>query len=86
MRLLGESHILRIYDHGADSVVRLVTRLADRIEEVEAQLLRVPQPTIELLAKEFARAKRTLARTTDALIRERQLNHQLLCRLREPRT
>lgn len=83
MRYFGESHILRIHDQGADSVVRLVARLADRLEEAEARLLRAPQPTIELLSKELARAKRTLACTNDELRRERQLNHQLLRRVRE---
>ncbi len=83
MNLYSEAHIQRIYTQGAAAIVRLVHRLTDNIEDLQAQLIRTPQPVIALLSKELVKVKSTLARKTAALIRERQLNHQLLRRLRE---
>ncbi len=83
MNLYSEAHIFRIFNQGVDSIVRLVQRLTDRIEDLEAQLSCKPEPVIAALSKELVKSKRNLARTTDELIRERQLNHQLLRRLRE---
>lgn len=84
MNLFSEAHILRMYAQGATAVVRIVHRLVDKIEDLEAQLIRSPQPPlIASLAKELAKVKSTLARKTEALIRERQLNYQLLRRIRE---
>jgi transposase len=83
MNLYSKAHITRIYNQGVDSIVRLVHRLTDKIEDLEAQLICQPAPVIVALSKELAKTKRTLARKTDELIRERQLNHQLLQRLRE---
>ena len=83
MNLDSEAHIQRIYAQGAAALVRLFHRLTDNIEDLQAQLIRTPQPVIALLSKELTKVKSTLARKTDQLIRERQLNHQLLRRLRE---
>src|SRR5207244_1826303 len=62
---------------------RLVHRLADRIEALEALPAREPQPVIASLAKELARTKRTLDRRSRELLEQQQLNHQLLRRIRE---
>lgn len=83
MNLLSEAHIFRIYDQGVDSVVRLVHRLADRISDLEARVICSPQPVIARLSKELASLKRTLARQSQELLEQRQLNHQLLSRIRE---
>ena len=83
MNLLSEAHIRRMYDRGADAIVGLVHRLADRIAALEAQPLRHPQPVIARLSQELARAKQTLARQSRELRAQHQLNHQLLRRLRE---
>ncbi len=83
MNLLSEAHIRRLYAQGVDSVVRLVHRLADRIEELEAQPIRSPQPVIASLAKELAKVKATLARQSRELRELHQLNHRLLRRIRE---
>ncbi len=83
MNLYSEAHIRRIYKQGEPAIVRLVHRLTDNIEDLQAQLIRSPQPVIASLSKELAKVKSTLSRKTAALIRERQLNHQLLRRLRE---
>jgi transposase len=83
MNLFSEAHIHRIYAQGAPAIIRLVHRLTDKIEDLEAQLICRPQPALASLSKELVKTKRTLARKTDELIRERQLNHQLLRRIRE---
>ena len=83
MNLDSEAHIQRIYAQGAAALVRLFHRLTDNIEDLQAQLIRTPQPVIAWLSKELTTVKSTLARKTAALMRERQLNHQLLRRLRE---
>jgi len=63
--------------------LRLVTRIEDRIEDLQAQLTCNPQPAIASLSKELAKTKRTLARRSQELLAQQQLNHQLLRRLRE---
>src|SRR6266849_720962 len=81
--MLSAAHINRIYAQGFDAVVRLIGKLECRVEDLEAQLTRSPQPVIFTLTKELAKAKDTLTRQTDDLIKERQLNHQLRRRIRE---
>src|SRR5215213_6044394 len=83
MNLLSEAHIFKIYDQGAPAIVRLIHRLADRIDELEVQPIRAPQPVIASLSKELARVKQTLTRQSQELLAQRQLNHQLLRRIRE---
>lgn len=81
--MLSTGTIVRIYAQGADTILRLITKLEVRIEDLEAQLTRSPQPVIASLMKELARAKDTLARQVDELIVVRQQNHQLVRRIRE---
>jgi transposase len=81
--VLSEAHIYRLYDQGAERVLRLVRQLECRIAEMEALLTRTPQPVIALLSKELTTVKRTLAYKTQELVEQRQLNHQLLLRIRE---
>ena len=77
MNLYSQAHISRIYAQGEQAIVRLVHRLVDNIEDLQALLIRTPQPVIAALSKELTTVKSTLARKTAALLRERQLNHQL---------
>ena len=49
MNLLSEAHIFRIYDQGVDAIVRLIARLVDRIEELEARYFLSSAPLTELL-------------------------------------
>lgn len=81
--MLSQTHIHRLYAQGSDAIVRVVRRLESQIEDTAAQLIRSPQPVIALLTKELQQAKRTLLRQTDELRRGRQLNHQLIRRIRE---
>jgi transposase len=83
MNLFSEAHIRRIYAQGAPAIVSLVHRLADRVAELEARPAREPQPVIARLSQELARARRTLARQSEELREQHQLNHQLLRRIRE---
>ena len=81
--VLSTGTIVRIYAQGAEAVLRLVTRLEDRIEDLEALVIRSPQPVIASLTKELAQAKSTLERQSGELIAARQQNHKLVGRLRE---
>jgi transposase len=83
MNLYSAAHIFRVYDQGAAAIVRLVHRLTDKVEDLEAQLIRSPQPVIAALSKELTKVKRNLARQNNELRHAHQLNHQLLRRLRE---
>ena len=83
MNLYSETHIFRMYDRGVEAVVHLVHRLTDKIEDLEARLICQPETVIASLSKELARVKSTLARQSDELRGERQLNYQLLRRIRE---
>jgi len=51
--MLSTGTIVRIYAQGADAILRLITKLEDRIEDLEAQLTRSPQPVIASLMKEL---------------------------------
>jgi transposase len=83
MNLLSEAHIRKIYAQGVEAIVRLVHRLADRIDKLEVQPIRAPQPIIASLSKELAKVKQTLTRQSQELLALQQLNHQLLRRIRE---
>jgi len=79
----SDAHIQRFYYQGVDAVIRVIHRLEDQLEDARTQLISKPESVIALLTKELQRIKRTLARKSDELLRERQLNHQLLRRIHE---
>jgi hypothetical protein len=81
--VLSRGTIYRIYAQGEEAIIALVGRLEDRIEDLEAQVTRSPQPLIASLSKELAQAKSTISRQTDELLVAHQQNHQLLSRIRE---
>jgi transposase len=81
--ILSHSTILRFFDQGPDVILRLVTRLENQIEQLTAQLAANPQPVIASLSKELKLSKQTLEHQSQLLLTERQLNHQLLRRIRE---
>ena len=81
--MLSTGTIVRIYAQGADAILRLITKLEDRIEDLEAQLTRTPQPVIASLMKKLAQANGTLERQRDELVVAHQQNHQLVRRIRE---
>ena len=68
---------------GVDAVIRVVRRLEDQLEDARSQLVSRPESLIALLRKELHSIKRTLAQKNDALIKERQFNHQLRRRVHE---
>jgi hypothetical protein len=65
-----------MYAQGVDALIRLVYHLADCFEELEAQPIHSPQPLIASFSKELAKAKRMLARQSQELLEQRQLNHR----------
>ena len=81
--MISAGDIQRLYYQGPEAIIRLISRLEDQLEEARAQLIRAPQPVIARLSTELQTTKRTLAHKSDELLRERQLNYQLRCRLHE---
>lgn len=77
------SLIRRRYDQGLDSIVRLVTQLEDRIEDLMAMHTSKPQRLIRSQAAHIKRLEQTVANKGAELIEAHQLNRQLQTRLRE---
>ncbi len=77
------STIRRRYEQGLDSIVRLVTGLEDRIEDLTALHVSTPQQLIRLQAAEIKRLEQTVANKDAELVEAHQLNRQLQTRIRE---
>jgi transposase len=75
--------IRRRYEQGLDSIIRLVTQLEDRIEDLSALHVSTPQQLIRSQAAHIKRLEQTVANKDAELIETHQLNHQLQTRLRE---
>ncbi|HEX8369651.1 MAG TPA: hypothetical protein VF604_13990, partial [Pyrinomonadaceae bacterium] len=75
--------ITRRYDQGLDSIIRLVTALTDRIEDLSALHVGKPQRTIRAQQAEIKRLKQTIENKDAALTQAHQLNRQLQTRIRE---
>lgn len=75
--------ITRRYDQGLDSIIRLVTDLTDRIEDLSALYVGKPQQTIRTQAAEIKRLEQTIANKAAELVEAHQLNRQLQTRIRE---
>ncbi|HLM60056.1 MAG TPA: IS66 family transposase [Pyrinomonadaceae bacterium] len=81
--ILSQSTIRRLYDQGLDSIVRLVTKLEDQIQDLTVLHTSNPQRTITVLSGEIKRLAHTLEQKTRQLTETHQLNHQLQQRIRE---
>jgi transposase len=81
--LVDRDYIFTLYSMGVGAVFRYLLQIEQRVEDAEARAARSHDVQVELLAKELASAKRTLARKSQQLLEERQLNHQLRRRIRE---
>jgi transposase len=77
------SLIRRRYDQGLDSIVRLVTGLEDRIEDLTAMHVSAPQRLIRSQGAIIKRLTQTVANKDVELLEVHQLNRQLQTRLRE---
>jgi len=76
--------ITRRYDQGLDSIIRLVTDLTDRIEDLSALHVGKPQRTIRAQQAEIKRLKQTIENKDAALTQAHQLNQpKLQTRIRE---
>jgi transposase len=81
--VINENYIYTLYAQGAGAILRYLNQLDSRITDAEARLPQARQARVEHLAKELTRAQATLARKSQQLITQRQLNHQLQRRIRE---
>jgi transposase len=80
---LAYGTIRRRYDQGLDSIIRLVTGLEDRIEELMAMHVSAPQLSIQRLTNHIKQLKQTLDNKDTELTQAHQLNVQLQARIRE---
>jgi transposase len=81
--ILSHSTIRRLYDQGLDSIVRLVTKLEDQVQDLTVLHTSNPQRTIMVLSGEIKRLAHTVEQKTRQLTETHQLNHQLQQRIRE---
>jgi len=81
--IVDRQYIFTLYQMGAGAVFRYLQQIEQRVEDAEARVTNSQRALVEHLSKELASTKRTLARKSQQLIRERQLNHQLQRRIRE---
>lgn len=80
---LEHSTIRRLYEQGLESIVRLVSKLEDRILHLEDLQLSDRAQTVEQLSAQIKRVQQTLEQKSQQLIQVHQLNSALLLRIRE---
>jgi transposase len=81
--IVDRNYVFTLYSMGAGAVFGYLQQIEQRVEDAEARVTCAQQAQVERLSKELASTKRTLARKSQQLIVERQLNHQLIRRIRE---
>src|SRR5215210_6645319 len=81
--IVDRQYIFTLYQMGVGAIYNYLKQIEKRVDDAEARVTNSQQAKVDQLAKELASTKRTLARKSQALIMERQLNRQLLRRIRE---
>ncbi len=81
--IVDRDYIFTLYSMGAGAVSRYLQQIEQRVVDAEARVISSHQAQVDQLSKELAQARATLARKSQQLIQERQLNHQLRRRIRE---
>jgi hypothetical protein len=81
--IVDRQYIFTLYQMGAGAIYNYLQQIEKRIEDAEARVISTQQAQVEQLSKELSSTKRSLARKSQALVMERQLNCQLLRRIRE---
>jgi chromosome segregation ATPase len=80
---ISPSTIRRRCDQGLDSIVRLVTRLEDRIDDLSSLHVGEPQRLIRSQAAQLKRLEQTIHNKDAELTQAHHLNRQLQQRIRE---
>jgi transposase len=81
--IVDRDYIFTLYSMGAGAVFPYFQQIEQRVEDAEVRITCSQQALVERLSKELSSTKRTLTRKSQALIHERQFNHQLQRRIRE---
>lgn len=81
--IVDRNYVFTLYQMGAGAIFQYLQQIEKRIEDAEARVTSAQQAQVERLSTELASTKRTLARKSQQLIVERQLNRQLTRRIRE---
>ena len=81
--IVDRNYIFTLYQMSAGAVFRYLQQIEKMIEDAEARVVRSQQAQVDQLTTELARTRETLARKSHTLIELRQLNRQLVRRIRE---
>lgn len=81
--MINQNYIFTLYSKGVRAVLSYIEQLDQRILDAEARVDYSQQRLVDQLTKELERAHTTIARKSQQLIKEHQLNHQLQKRIRE---
>jgi transposase len=81
--IVDRQYIFTLYQMGVGAIYNYLQQIEKRVEDAEARVTCLQQAKVDLLSKELASSRRTLASKSQALLLERQLNRQLLRRIRE---
>lgn len=81
--IVNRNYIFTLYQMGAGAVFRYLQQIENRVEDAEARVARSQQAQVDLLTTELIRTRTTLVRKSQALVHQRQLNPQLMRRIRE---
>ncbi|MGB9179579.1 MAG: IS66 family transposase [Pyrinomonadaceae bacterium] len=81
--IVDRQYIFTLYQMGVGAIYNYLQQIEKRVEDAEARVTCLQQAKVDQLSKELASSRRTLARKSQALILERQLNRQFLLRIRE---
>lgn len=72
--IVDRQYIFTLYQMGVGAIYNYLQQIEKRIEDAEARVTCLQQAKVERLSKELSSSRRTLARKSQALIFERQLN------------
>lgn len=81
--MIDQNYIFTLYGKGVRAILSYIEQLDQKVLDVEARVAHSQQKLVDQLTKELVRAQLTIARKSQQLIHERQLNHQLQKRIRE---
>lgn len=81
--IVDRNYVFTLYQMGAGAIYSYLQQIEKRIEDAEARVTSAQLAKVEQLSKELSSTRRTLARKSQQLLYERQLNRQLLRRIRE---
>lgn len=81
--IIDRQYIFTLYQMGVGAIYNYLQQIENRVDDAEARVTCLQQALVEKLSQELASTKQTLARKSQQLFEQRQLNRQLQRRIRE---